>query len=224
VINRDGKEIKAASAPRCNQAIAPEVADAAAAASRCPVGDGGGECGGGTANSVGSKIHRPIAGKTGSTDSLRTAWFAGFTPNLAAATFIANPDNPKQSIGGHGKVPASVFIYAMNGALAGLPVMNFRSPIGRLVYGTRIRVPTVECLGPSDAKARLRDVGLKARVNSEQVPSKCPAGKVAKTSPAAGGSATKNGVVSIFLSNGKPDPLGKPPIGIPGIPGFPGRR
>ena len=40
-----------------------------------------------------------MAGKTGTTDGTRAAWFVGFTPQLAAASFIADPDNPFNVVG-----------------------------------------------------------------------------------------------------------------------------
>ena len=45
-------------------------------------------------------VGRPVAGKTGTTDDTRAAWFVGFTPELAAASFIADPDNPHNAVGG----------------------------------------------------------------------------------------------------------------------------
>src|SRR5262249_26159720 len=35
-----------------------------------------------------SELHRPIAGKTGTTNDEKDAWFIGFTPNLAAGLYI----------------------------------------------------------------------------------------------------------------------------------------
>ncbi|NED90299.1 hypothetical protein G3I76_60760, partial [Streptomyces sp. SID11233] len=33
---------------------------------------------------------RPSAGKTGTTDKRKNAWFAGYTPNLAAAVWVGS--------------------------------------------------------------------------------------------------------------------------------------
>ena len=41
-----------------------------------------------------------MAGKTGTTDGNRTAWFVGITPELSVASFIADPDNPFNAVGG----------------------------------------------------------------------------------------------------------------------------
>ena len=49
---------------------------------------------GGTATGLG--IGRPAAGKTGTTDNSASAWFAGYTPNLAGAVFVGDPRGPNQ--------------------------------------------------------------------------------------------------------------------------------
>ncbi|HEX2143882.1 MAG TPA: transglycosylase domain-containing protein [Glycomyces sp.] len=86
---------------QCDQAISVEVARAAVDAARCPTGDGAvaGKCTWGTAPRVGQLVNGPVAGKTGTTDSNSTNWFVGFTPNAAAAAFIADPDSPQHFVG-----------------------------------------------------------------------------------------------------------------------------
>jgi penicillin-binding protein 1A len=42
----------------------------------------------GTARSAAPKLKRPAAGKTGTTDEDRDAWFVGFTPELLAAVWV----------------------------------------------------------------------------------------------------------------------------------------
>ncbi|MGJ6962932.1 transglycosylase domain-containing protein [Streptosporangium sp. G11] len=69
--------------PKCRQALDPEVADAAADVLS-------GVFTKGTMRAVGG-IGRDAAGKTGTTDSYATAWFAGFTPDLAGAVSIGDP-------------------------------------------------------------------------------------------------------------------------------------
>ncbi|MDA1360695.1 transglycosylase domain-containing protein [Glycomyces luteolus] len=85
----------------CDRAVSVEVARAAVDAARCPTGDGAvaGTCTWGTAPQVGQAVDGPVAGKTGTTDSNSTNWFVGFTPNAAAAAFIADPDSPQNLVG-----------------------------------------------------------------------------------------------------------------------------
>jgi membrane peptidoglycan carboxypeptidase len=85
----------------CDQALSVEVARAAVDAARCPTeyGAAAGNCTWGTAPQVGNTVNGPVAGKTGTTDSNSTNWFVGFTPNAAAAAFIADPDSPQNLVG-----------------------------------------------------------------------------------------------------------------------------
>jgi membrane peptidoglycan carboxypeptidase len=89
--------------PRCHQEVSPKTAHAATDAARCVTGYGaaGSGCGGwSTAGGVYRAVGRPVAGKTGTTDGDRTAWFVGFTPQLAVASFMADPDYPFHNVGG----------------------------------------------------------------------------------------------------------------------------
>jgi membrane peptidoglycan carboxypeptidase len=85
----------------CEQVLDAEVARAAVDAARCPTGDGAvtGDCTWGTAPQVGTDVDGPVAGKTGTTDGNSTNWFVGFTPNAAAAAFVADPDSPQNVVG-----------------------------------------------------------------------------------------------------------------------------
>jgi membrane peptidoglycan carboxypeptidase len=118
--------------PRCHQAIAVEVARAGLDAARCVTGYGAatGGCGGwSTAPGVYRTVGRPIAGKTGTTDDNRSAWFIGMTPGLTVAGFIADPDNPFHVVGNanHDKPRESVS-QMMREALAGTPLRGFTPP------------------------------------------------------------------------------------------------
>lgn len=123
--------------PRCRQAVSPAVARAATDAARCPTGSGAarGSCGGwSTAGQVSEIVGRPVAGKTGTTDNNRTAWFIGFTPELSAASFIADPDNPFHAVGGgNAGKPIESAAQTLRDALAGRPVTSFPPPPAAIV-------------------------------------------------------------------------------------------
>nr|WP_117213606.1 transglycosylase domain-containing protein [Allorhizocola rhizosphaerae] len=88
--------------PRCRQEVDPSVARTATDAGRCVTsyGAAGNGCGGwSTAPGVAGQVGHPVAGKTGTTDDNRAAWFIGYTPQLAVASFVADPDNPFNSVG-----------------------------------------------------------------------------------------------------------------------------
>jgi membrane peptidoglycan carboxypeptidase len=74
-------------------------------------------------------VGRPMGGKTGTTDDTRSAWFVGFTPNLAAASFVADPDNPFH-VAGDGNAPLTDNAVAglLKRGLDGVPVRDFPAP------------------------------------------------------------------------------------------------
>jgi len=78
---------------------------------------------------------RPVAGKTGTTDSFADAWFAGWVPQLATVTWVGYPNAERPMRGVHGiagltggTLPAQIWHTYMTGALQGQPVEQFASP------------------------------------------------------------------------------------------------
>ena len=84
----------------------------------------------GTAVTV-SELGRPIAGKTGTTNDEKDAWFIGFTPNLVVGLYMGY-DKPqtlgKGSTGGG--LAAPIFKELMGQALKDTPVVDFQVPEG----------------------------------------------------------------------------------------------
>ncbi|MBB2973877.1 penicillin-binding protein 1A [Mesorhizobium sp. RMAD-H1] len=76
-------------------------------------------------------LDRPIAGKTGTTNDEKDAWFVGFTPDLVVGVFMGF-DTPTPL--GHGftggGLAAPVFKDFMDHALVGKPKTDFRVPEG----------------------------------------------------------------------------------------------
>jgi len=65
---------------------------------------------------------RPTAGKTGTTQDYRDAWFVGFTADLVCGVWVGNDDNrPMKRVTG-GRLPAHIFKAFMEDAERGLPV------------------------------------------------------------------------------------------------------
>jgi membrane peptidoglycan carboxypeptidase len=131
ITDSSGKPV-AAAAPNCHQVVRPEVARAAVDATRCTTGYGAatGGCGGwSTAPGVYGAVGRPVGGKTGTTDETRAAWFVGLTPDLAAASFIADPDNPYHVAGDwNSQKPVNAVAGLLKNGLAGLPIRQFSPP------------------------------------------------------------------------------------------------
>ncbi|MDU5396195.1 MAG: penicillin-binding protein 1A [Negativicoccus succinicivorans] len=75
-------------------------------------------------------IGRPMAGKTGTTDDTKDAWFVGYTPDVATAVWIGDDfDGTLQGLTG-GTVPAAIWRDFMNVAVADMPATNFPTPPG----------------------------------------------------------------------------------------------
>jgi len=75
-----------------------------------------------------SNIGRPSAGKTGTTDSYRDAWFVGFTPDIVTAVWVGNDNNtPTNRLTG-GSLPAVIWRDYMKVITNSNPVMDFMYP------------------------------------------------------------------------------------------------
>jgi penicillin-binding protein 1A len=76
-------------------------------------------------------IGRPVAGKTGTTDDMRDAWFIGFTPSLVAGVWVGFDQEislGKQEQGGRAAAP--IWLYFMEKAIQGTPIETFPVPDG----------------------------------------------------------------------------------------------
>ena len=73
-------------------------------------------------------IGRPAAGKTGTTQTHRDAWFVGFTPDYVAGVWIGDDrGRPMVGVTG-GEAPARTWSRFMRAAEDGLPVRSFDAP------------------------------------------------------------------------------------------------
>ncbi|WP_327354479.1 transglycosylase domain-containing protein [Streptomyces sp. NBC_01304] len=113
----------------CAQAMSTQTADTINTLLRGVVDSG-------TGKQAGLGDGRANAGKTGTTDSRKNAWFVGYTPNMAGAVWVGsamqNVEMENITIGGRfhpkvygGEVPGPIWRDAMTGALAGKPAPPF---------------------------------------------------------------------------------------------------
>ena len=105
----------------------------------------------GTATSL-KKLNRPIAGKTGTTNEEKDAWFIGYTPDLVVGIFVGY-DTPRAMGKGNtgGAVAAPIFANFMETALADQPPVPFRMPPG--IKLVRVSVKTGLRAAPEDTSA-----------------------------------------------------------------------
>jgi len=80
-----------------------------------------------------ARLKRPSAGKTGTSQGYRDAWFIGYTPDLIAGVWMGNDNGrPMQSVTG-GTLPARLWRDFANAALQKTPVRNL--PVETLATG-----------------------------------------------------------------------------------------
>ena len=92
-----------------------------------------------------ANIGRPAAGKTGTSQSNRNAWFVGYTPTLSTAVWVGYRDEPipMRGIKGCGQMtggclPAPTWKDFMSKALTGVPATEFSEPAPIKVVSDRL--------------------------------------------------------------------------------------
>jgi len=116
--DRDGRVLLDNTQPQMHQVLSPQTAQTMVQLLRGVVERG-------TATRV-KVLGRPLAGKTGTTNRCRDAWFIGFTPSLITGSWVGMDD--EHSLGAKetgSQAAAPVFIAYMREALKGQPVENF---------------------------------------------------------------------------------------------------
>ena len=90
-----------------------------------------------------ANIGRPAAGKTGTAEGFKDAWFCGFVPQLATCVWVGYPqaELPLGTIDGFaqvvgGSVPARIWHDFMTGAVDGTKVEPLPAPPGSLLRST----------------------------------------------------------------------------------------
>ena len=74
---------------------------------------------------VHAQIGRPQAGKTGTSQNWRDAWFVGFTPDLLAGVWVGNDNNQPMAHVTGGELPAAIWKRFMTVALKQTPPSDF---------------------------------------------------------------------------------------------------
>lgn len=137
---------------------------------------------------------REVAGKTGTSQEWRDAWFVGYTPQLATAVWMGNPNKQDEmrNVGGirvtGGSYPARTWAAFMKPALDGQPALKFNDPdLGAFGKATTIKNPKVVGGGAATTTAPPR---RPRRPSSSSESTKPPASRAPETSPPASGASS----------------------------------
>ena len=226
VRDRAGKVI-AKREPDCNRVLEKHVADGVNFVLRGVIQNPGA-----TGNRMRLDGGRPAAGKTGTTNNSVAVWFAGYTPQLAAAVAVADLDGRQTTLDGReyngerigaacgGCIPGPIWKKAMDAALDGVPEASFDRPDPGVVRGVNEPVPDVRGMDVEQASNRLGDFGFGAFLAGE-VASAIAKGLVVDTDPSPGSEVAGGSSVGLIVSSGQPE---APPPPEPDNPGRGGGR
>ncbi|MFI6584787.1 transglycosylase domain-containing protein [Embleya sp. NPDC050493] len=167
----------------------------------------------GTGTQAGLK-DRDNAGKTGTTDYRKAAWFVGYTPNMSTAVWVGGAkDDVKMfdiTIAGvthekvyGGQVPGPIWKSAMNGALKGVDAPKFVDPPA----GTIPSKPDPN-KKPTDGKPRDRDQNRPPTGGGNTRPPWTPPTLPTNTTPPGGGGNTKPPPATRPPGHSWPPPIG----------------
>ena len=189
-----------------------------------------------------SSLGVPIAGKTGSTNDNKAAWFAGYTPQFVTVVsmFQVGPNGEQESIapfGGYREItgataPADLWTDYMGKVLAGRPVVEFPErpapptptftpaptpdPTTEPPAPTTALVPDGLVGGSGDAvSGAIAAAGLTPSV-SEQFDPSAP-GTVISINPGSGSEVPLGSTVAVVVSKG-PEPAPEPTTPAPTTP------
>ncbi|MCY0918380.1 transglycosylase domain-containing protein [Streptomyces sp. H27-G5] len=155
-VKKDGVELPGFEAPKPQRAMDNAIADNITKVLENVVQNG-------TAIKA-KKLERPAAGKTGTTDKNKSAWFVGYTPELSTAVtlFRSDPNAKGQAlqsmngVGGidsihGGDIPTVIWTEYMRAALKGVPIKQFPEPdeIGVIAHASGAPTPTPPAPSPS---------------------------------------------------------------------------
>ncbi|MDQ1394914.1 MAG: penicillin-binding protein, partial [Acidimicrobiaceae bacterium] len=164
-------------------------------------------------------LDRPVAGKTGTGEEWRDAWFVGYTPDMATSVWVGFPEaqrsmvpplTPIKVFGG--TWPADIWHRYMAAALAGQPPTPFPVPPSvqpgtaatttTLPPGALVLVPVVVGLSEAGAKVLLAAAGM-GFVHQDVPDDIAPAGTVVRQTPAGGTPSPPGTSVLLLVSSGR---------------------
>lgn len=115
-------------------------------------------------------IGRPAAGKTGTTEDNRDAWFIGFTPNIIAGVWVGFDDNRSLGIAETGgDAAAPIWLDFMKNAVAPYPDSDFPIPPGVVFARIDSKTGYLAAANSPDAKFEAFVSGTQPTQTSAQI-------------------------------------------------------
>ncbi|MCY7326396.1 MAG: transglycosylase domain-containing protein [Microbacteriaceae bacterium] len=202
VVDAKGTEL-VGQAQECNQAIAPEVAAAAATALK-------GVMNGGTGSASNPKDGTAVLGKTGTTDNSLQTWVTSASTKVSSAVWVGNIVGEQiisraEIASGNANSARHRIMKPVQSALNGSPLYattaDFPKPPAALIVGSTQAVPNVTGQSVDQARSVIQSLGL-TFADGGTIASELPAGRVASTDPAAGALVSKGTPVRVLTSDG----------------------
>jgi penicillin-binding protein 1B len=109
---------------------------------------------------------RPAAGKTGTTNDYKDAWFVGYTPDLLAVVWVGFDNQTKLGLSG-AQAALPIWTEFMKQATAGTPITDFVPPPG-------IKIVEIDPLSGQLATPNCSYVVREAFIEGEEPTSTCP--------------------------------------------------
>jgi penicillin-binding protein 1A len=156
---------------------------------------------------TGAQIGRPVAGKTGTTESYSDAWFIGYTPHLTAAVWMGYRDAKQPMLNVHGvknvnggSLPADIFRRFMSGAVVGAPE-NF--PRVASLSGNALGAPPVTLVTTSTSSTSTTSSSTSSTSTTSTTVAKSVTTTTRKPG-SGGGPSTTSPRVPVTLPSGQP--------------------
>lgn len=199
------------------RAVEPEIAYAATSVLK-------GVITGGTARAA--NIGRPAAGKTGTSQNYRDAWFCGYTPQLSTAVWVGYYDReePMRSVRGMrgfgGTLAAPIWAAFNKKALANEPKLDFeKQDKPKYTWKSEWAAfdETLDLVGMTKAEATKAGLEAGFRVSFVEIwDATVPVGRIVSQSPKPGDNIKGGGTITVKISKGaqpapKPEPKPDPP-------------
>jgi 1A family penicillin-binding protein len=182
-----GRTVWAPSPPRGRAALDPGVAYIVTSMLESVMTDG-------TGRSLLPGIDRPVAGKTGSTNDQRDAWFVGYTPDLVVGVWVG--DDQPAPLGGYGAdLAGPVWRSLMLQVLPALPARDWAMPADVVP----VQVSAVDGLLPNPTSPVVTELFLRGTEPTE-------------VSPVYDPGAQPAGLIGVPGSQVAPPLLGTPPL------------